>query len=209
MLTMIITMTTMIITMTAVIITMVTMKLAPEKQLCILLGVANLFQVWFTFLCWCKAAIIIIITIISSRLGQITSAQIWTRFPISNSSNLLYIFVFNTIATDIIYEPTSIERFNDFQNLPQVLDQLTKSAKVPKKRWDHQFVIHGHWSGSIIFIVWLINLFIVLSLAPFLSIAAVNRYRAVGGGRVKSCKQTANLDPQKILVFIECDLGPQ
>ena len=39
------TMTTMIITMTAVIITMVTMKLAPEKQLCILLGVANLFQV--------------------------------------------------------------------------------------------------------------------------------------------------------------------
>ena len=44
--TMIITMVlTMIITMTAVIITMVTMKLAPEKQLCILLGVANLFQV--------------------------------------------------------------------------------------------------------------------------------------------------------------------
>ena len=46
---------TMIITMTAVIITMVTMKLAPEKQLCILLGVANLFQVRITFLCWCKA----------------------------------------------------------------------------------------------------------------------------------------------------------
>ena len=44
--TMIITMVvTMIITMTAAIITMVTMKLAPEKQLCILLGVANLFQV--------------------------------------------------------------------------------------------------------------------------------------------------------------------
>ena len=86
MLTMIIALTTMIITMVlTMIITMVTMKLAPEKQLCILLGVANLFQVRITFLCWCKknllviistTMIIIIITIISSRLGQITSAQI-------------------------------------------------------------------------------------------------------------------------------------